>query len=61
MAAGLAGRAAELLPGEKGAPARFVRGKANLVEREFFIGNLLVRIHLIIKMILVDLSCAMKV
>ena len=31
MAVGLAGRAAELLPGEKGSAARFVRGKANLV------------------------------
>ena len=28
-------------------------------EREFFIDNLLVRIHLIIKMILADRSCAM--
>ena len=30
-------------------------------EREFFISNLLVRIHLIIKMILVDRPCAMAV
>jgi len=30
-------------------------------EREFFIDNLLVRIHLIIEMILVDRSCAMGV
>ena len=30
-------------------------------EREFFIDNLLVRIHLIIKMILVDRPCAMGV
>ena len=28
--------------------------------KEFFIGNLLVRIHLIIGMILVDRSCAMS-
>ena len=30
-------------------------------EREFFFGNLLVRIHLIIEMTLVDRSCAMGV
>ena len=30
-------------------------------EREFFIDNLLVRIHLIIEMILVDRPCAMGV
>ena len=30
-------------------------------EREFFIDNLLVRIHLIIEMILVDQPCAMEV
>jgi len=30
-------------------------------EREFFIGNLLVRIHLIIEMILIDRPCAMGV
>ena len=30
-------------------------------EREFFIDNLLVRIHLIIQMILVDRPCAMGV
>ena len=29
------------------------------IEREFFIDNLLVRIHLIIEMILVDRPCAM--
>jgi len=32
-----------------------------LSEREFFIDNLLVRIHLIIEMILVDRPCAMGV
>jgi len=30
-------------------------------EREFFIDNLLVRIHLIIEMVLVDRPCAMGV
>ena len=30
-------------------------------EREFFMDNLLVRIHLIIEMILVDRPCAMRV
>ena len=30
-------------------------------EREFFVDNLLVRIHLIIEMILVDRPCAMRV
>ena len=30
-------------------------------ERDFFINNLLVRIHLIIEMILVDRPCAMEV
>ena len=37
------------------APRRHAR------EREFFIHNLLVRIHLIIEMILVDRPCAMGV
>jgi len=32
-----------------------------LLESEFFIDNLLVRIHLIIEMILVDRPCAMRV
>ena len=33
--------------------------KGEVPEREFFIDNLLVRIHLIIKMVLVDRPCAM--
>ena len=33
----------------------------HLMEREFFIENLLVRINLIIKMILVDWPCVMEV
>ena len=35
--------------------------RTRLPEREFFIDNLLVRIHLIIEMILVDRPCAMAV
>ena len=35
--------------------------RAGLTEREIFIDNLLVRIHLIIVMILVDRPCAMGV
>jgi len=40
-------------------PCRMTR--VTLPEREFFIDNLLVRIHLIIEMILVDRPCAMGV
>ena len=36
-----------------------VEGGGGRVEREFFIDNLLVRIHLIIKMMSVDRPCAM--
>ena len=35
------------------------RARAALREREFFIANLPVQIHLIIEMILVDRPCAM--
>jgi len=35
--------------------------RLNPTEREFFIDNLLVRVHLIIEMILVDRPCAMGV
>ena len=38
-----------------------VLGPAGEREREFFIDNLLVRIHLIIEMILVDRPCAMGI
>ena len=34
---------------------------AEVLEREFFLDNLLVRIHLIIEMILVDRPCAMGI
>jgi len=36
-------------------------GTESCTEREFFIDNLLVRIHLIIEMVLVDRPCAMGV
>ena len=39
----------------------YPRGRKVQREREFFIDNLLVRIHLIIEMILVDRPCAMGV
>ena len=38
-----------------------VRAGMAVQEREFFIDNLLVRIHVIIKMTLVDRPCAMGV
>ena len=37
----------------------FLQGRAHL-QREFFIDNLLVRIHFIIELILVDRPCAIK-
>ena len=45
----------QLLPRFLPDPRRGLQG----TEREFFIDNLLVRIHLIIEMILVDRPCAM--
>ena len=36
-------------------------GVASRVEREFFIDNLLVRVHSIVEMILVDRPCAVGV
>jgi len=41
--------------------ARLLRGLRRLREREFFIDNLLVRIHFIVEMILVNRPCAMGV
>ena len=53
-------------PGQVGAGARrhadvFLRHQGRGREREFFIDNLLIRIHLIIVMISVDRPCAMGV
>ena len=38
-----------------------IQVQTNLREKELFIDNLMVRIHLIIVMILVDRPCAMRV
>ena len=55
---GLAGRG---LLGIRVKLAKKDRAQRSKKEREFFIDNLLVRIHLIIEMVLVDRPCAMGV
>ena len=49
------------LGGTEGVEVQRQLGVAQPAERDFFIDNLLVRIHLIIEMILVDRPCAMGV
>ena len=47
-----------MLAGEEGA---VLQAEVTPREREFFIDDLLVRIHLIVEVILVDRPCAMRV
>jgi len=47
--------------GQMQLPWQSWRADVQICQREFFIDNLLVRIHLIIEMILVDRPCAMGV
>ena len=50
-----------LVPNGENALAAYAGAPPYTLEREFFIDNLLVRIHLIIEMILVDQPCAIGV